>query len=126
MTKTLTTILGTALVLAMTSTAQATPLAVGDQIRFSTDPPVTEVGRFGIQRASEPGVNILWTFCLEINEFLNSSDTFQIYDISSYAHAGGVGGTFPINGTTVDPISGQTAKLFLESLYGDFSGVASW
>jgi hypothetical protein len=93
----------------------APSLSVGDEIKFGDGLGTTNGGEFYVYDASDPINPLYVTFCLERNEYLNYTDTFEIYDISSSAEHGGVGGGDP------DPISPETAYLYHHFFWGEWA-----
>ena len=88
---------------------------VGDIVRFQNGPG-SPGGEFGIAHEATPDITEFATFCLEKNEYINFSDTFEVYDISQNADNGGVGGG------PLDPVGEKTAWLYYNFRQGTLAG----
>lgn len=105
MKKLIVSILSLCLVLSA-SVVLATPVEVGDTVKFLSTGGTTGGGVFSINNIDQ---NVTFgSFCLERNEYISINGTYIVAGISSAAISGGVGGA--VGGA--DPLSGKTAWLY--------------
>jgi len=95
--------------------SHATPVSVGQHIKFANGPGTTNGGEF-IVSDWDSGEYLLTTFCIEKNEYISYGGEFVVSDISNEARAGGIGGGSP------DPISDETAYLYHNFYWGTLEG----
>ncbi len=95
------------------------PVSVGQLIKFQNGVGSTAGGEFKVMGALDPdGIYddfLVSSFCLETDEFLNFSNTFEVYSITNYADGGGSGGPSP------DPLSDQSAWIYWSWYTGGLS-----
>jgi hypothetical protein len=101
------------------SFATPIPIKVGDEIKISGQTPYATVsgGRGGPYTANSPKGywdNFL-TFCLEVDEYLNFSNTFLVGNISTATDNGGA------NTNAGDPLSDFTAYIYTKTVSGAFN-----
>lgn len=99
----------------VTGTAHADPIAVGDLIRFTGSAGTLGGGAFSVDNLSTgPGVDFL-TFCLQMTQHIDYSQSFRVGGITNFADdAGGP-----------DPISLETAWIFSSFRSGSLSSYGS-
>ena len=94
----------------------ATPVEVGDTVKFLSTGGTTGGGAFTIYDLTQ---NVTFgSFCLERNEYISIGGTYIVDGVTGAAVSGGVGGA--IGGS--DPLSGKTAWLFYNFTMGTLSG----
>jgi hypothetical protein len=87
------------------------PVTPGQLIKFADGPGTTAGGEFEVW--NETGTEHLFnSFCVEMNEYLSFGAKFKVFDISTNAINGGVGGPRP------DPIDAKTAYLYHNFYWG--------
>jgi hypothetical protein len=99
------------------SVVEATPIAVGDMIRFEDGPGTTGGGEFLV---TVNDLESFLTFCLQRTEYVDYSTPFVVGGVSSFAFSDDVahGG----DGFGHDPLSSQTAWLYTQFRAGTLTG----
>lgn len=114
------TILMLSLLLFGASHLFAYPVAAGDTIKFQdSGVGTTAGGEFKILDAIS-GDYLFSTFCLEYDEYLSYSATFDVVDISDMAEGGGV------NTDAGDPLSAETKWLYWNFVTGSLQSTTSY
>lgn len=110
----------TLLLLLCSQSAMGYPVSIGQLIKFQNGVGSTAGGEFRVMGALDFDVVyndfLVSSFCVETDEFLNFSQTFEVYSITNYADGGGSGGPSP------DPLSDQTAWIY----WGWYTGALAY
>jgi len=100
--------------IAISHSAHAVSISVGDIITFKDGPGTTAGGEFMVY--SGDGVTYLFnTFCIETNEYIDFKSQFIVDSISTEAVGGGKGGGSP------DPLDPRTPYLYYMFATGQLS-----
>src|SRR5688572_29734802 len=104
-----------AAMLACAHGAQASPVEIGDWVRFQGSLGTNGGGAFLVDDVSDPTVEDFLTFCVQYSQHINYSSNFRVGSITDYADD--VAGN--------DPISGETAWLMSNYIRGLLGGYSS-